>query len=278
MEAGQGAVYSAVLVLLARILRYKIIVHHHSSSYLRLKSALHRLAVCFSGPRCIHVVLGNQMREEFLREFNVRPQCVAISSNATYFAGAQRTKCQHPGEKVILGLLSNLSAEKGLGEAIKIALLCVSRGLDISLLLAGPVSEKDEYLIRDAKILLGNRLEMVGPVHSAEKWRFFERINVFLFPSTYKNEAQPLVLLEAMSCGIPIVTSDNGYIRELIDDAGLVLHMNEDFSKQAVDFIQSLVSNPRKFVECSNKSIGRYRALLDQSNEQKASLINSIVR
>lgn len=60
----------------------------------------------------------------------------------------------------------------------------------------------------------------VGP----DKKRLFERAHIFIFPSRYPVEAQPLVLLEAMAAGCCLVTSDQGEIPSTIGaDSGVYL-------------------------------------------------------
>ncbi|OYU71979.1 MAG: hypothetical protein CFE32_25085, partial [Alphaproteobacteria bacterium PA3] len=55
-----------------------------------------------------------------------------------------------------------------------------------------------------------------GAVGAEEKKRFFEAVAFFVFPTQYKNEAEPVVILEALSAGVPVVAFQRGCIAELI--------------------------------------------------------------
>ena len=48
---------------------------------------------------------------------------------------------------------------------------------------------------------------------------------ILLFPSYYEGFGLPLV--EAMTCGAVVVTSDRGSIPEIVDDAGLIINLND---------------------------------------------------
>jgi glycosyltransferase involved in cell wall biosynthesis len=47
----------------------------------------------------------------------------------------------------------------------------------------------------------------VGFPGSGQKKSALERADCLVFPTFYENEAQPLVLLEAMSAGLPVITT-----------------------------------------------------------------------
>ena len=73
-------------------------------------------------------------------------------------------------------------------------------------------------------------------VSGASKDAFFRSIDVFLFPTRYKIEGQPLVILEAMSYGVPVVATSQGYCAELIERGGASAAIN-DFRRVAAEFL-----------------------------------------
>jgi glycosyltransferase involved in cell wall biosynthesis len=53
----------------------------------------------------------------------------------------------------------------------------------------------------------GAMIELVGFLDSGQKKSALERADCLVFPTFYENEAQPLVLLEAMGAGLPVITT-----------------------------------------------------------------------
>jgi hypothetical protein len=76
-----------------------------------------------------------------------------------------------------------------------------------------------------------------------DKWRLYRTADVFVFPSLYKVEAQPLVLLEAMTFGCAVVSSEVGEIRSLVDDRTARL-LAEPSPVKLAEAITALLAEP----------------------------------
>ncbi|MCG3024525.1 glycosyltransferase, partial [Escherichia coli] len=55
-----------------------------------------------------------------------------------------------------------------------------------------------------------------GPVYGEDKTRFLNDLDVFIFPSRYYNEAEPLVVYEAAASGNYVIGSEVGSMKEAI--------------------------------------------------------------
>jgi glycosyltransferase involved in cell wall biosynthesis len=84
--------------------------------------------------------------------------------------------------------------------------------------------------------------ESLGPNICDIKDRFYERLDLFLFPTRYANEAEPFVTLDALRSGVPVIACDRGAIAELLGNgAGVVFRI--DFVDGAVMHIERLSHN-----------------------------------
>ena len=63
-----------------------------------------------------------------------------------------------------------------------------------------------------------------GFVKGDKKRKLFETAHLFIFPTRYPNEAFPLSLLEALSYGLPSISTDEGSIPFILDEkSGIIL-------------------------------------------------------
>lgn len=70
----------------------------------------------------------------------------------------------------------------------------------------GPLQKELEHVIEQNG--LGDRVVLAGRLSDAALHALFERATLYCLPSTYRAEAFGVVLLEAMTYGLPIVASD----------------------------------------------------------------------
>lgn len=68
-----------------------------------------------------------------------------------------------------------------------------------------------------------------GPRYGVDKEQFLSSSDIFVFPSTYENEAFPLVILEAMQHMLPVITYDEGGIPDVVEDGetGFIVPNND---------------------------------------------------
>jgi starch synthase len=72
------------------------------------------------------------------------------------------------------------------------------------------------HLAERVKRELPNRVTHIGPIGRHELREFYRRSDVFVFPSFF--EGFGLVILEAMSCGLPAIATDGTAAPDFIDD------------------------------------------------------------
>ncbi|MGI6456512.1 MAG: glycosyltransferase family 4 protein [bacterium] len=125
-----------------------------------------------------------------------------------------------------LAFVGRISPEKRVDRAIEIAKMN-----GIPLKIAAKVDKKDqEYFDTEIRHLLDDPLlEFVGEIGESEKQEFMGNALALLFPIDWP-EPFGLVMIEAMSCGTPVIAYDNGSVPEVIDDGvtGFIVNSQEE--------------------------------------------------
>jgi glycosyltransferase involved in cell wall biosynthesis len=92
-----------------------------------------------------------------------------------------------------------------------------SLGSNVELVGVGTSSEVWTDTIR--RLDLGSSVREVGPVGRDQMVEIYNCVDLLLFPSLYEGFGRPP--LEAMACGIPVVSSNAGALPEAVGDAAL---------------------------------------------------------
>ena len=105
-----------------------------------------------------------------------------------------------------------------------------------------------------------------GPLIGAnQKNLFFDSIDLFIFPSFYKFEAQPIVLLESLSNGIPTISTDIGDIKSIIDEeVGFTFSVN-NFLEKSIEVINQLDSDRELLKKLSSNAVNKFNKLRKDS-------------
>jgi glycosyltransferase involved in cell wall biosynthesis len=128
---------------------------------------------------------------------------------------ALRTRFDIPTAARVLLAAGRLSAEKGHADLLDaFALLPTPVGSASRLIIVGDGPERSALERRSAQLGLSGRVIFTG--HQESVAPFYALANMFVLPS--HSEGSPNVLLEAMSAGLPIITTNAGGAAELVLD------------------------------------------------------------
>lgn len=235
-EGDWGLAYIIFLAALARICRYPTALHHHSFAYIDRPRLLLRLLLGAGGPTLTHVFLCPIMSTKFAMAYGIEPRACIVSNSAFV---EPDWDFQTPTGPLTIGLLSNLTKEKGLHTFLKLVESAQAQGLLVRAILAGPAaSETDRRLVESATHDLRDVLEYRGPLYGSSKDTFYRDIDIFVFPTQYSHEAEPTVIFEALSAGNLIIAFDRGCIASQVGSNGLIIPANSNFSQDAVDYLR----------------------------------------
>lgn len=110
--------------------------------------------------------------------------------------------------------LSNLMIEKGILDLLNALEMLNKKGINYEAKIAGNIDNSIKEIIIK-KISENNSVKYLGVVLGNEKKNLLHWSNVFVFPSYYKLEGQPISLLEAMATGNIVLTTNHAGIPDV---------------------------------------------------------------
>jgi len=265
LSGGMRQAIDLVFLAIGRLGGAALYVHHHSFAYLNQPTPLARICMRLSGRNATHIVLCGGMKTALQRQYKTARN-VEVMSNA----GLQSVRLEFRNRTVIqtIGFLGALTAEKGVLEFLSTAAKLAQQHRDLRFRIAGPC---DDVTIREKLAASCNTyscIEYVGPVYGKDKFAFIESLDVLLFPSSYSNEAEPLVILEAMSSGIPVIGWQRGCIGEMLhwrNSGSHAIQQEESFAALAVATIETWLSEPQRYRQNSAEVRAHFERLSTES-------------
>tara|TARA_B100001057_G_scaffold491527_1_gene581970 strand:+ start:1407 stop:2459 length:1053 start_codon:yes stop_codon:yes gene_type:complete len=258
-----GVYFDIIFILIARIFSCKIILHHHSSKHIIKYSLMFKIICICTKKNCTHICLTENMKKKLIKIYKIKK---IISLSNIIFLN-RRGKFNKKKKLNTVGFLANIIKEKGIFRYLDV--IKKLENLKIKGLVGGPI-HNDEYRIR--KIFKNTKnLKYLGAINNKKKELFFKNIDILLFPSTL-TEAEPLVILECLIRGIPVIAIKTGFINEILNyDSGYVFSKNQ-FVKKTLEIIIKFKLRKLILKKYSTNSIS-FAKKLNFENQQKFRLI-----
>lgn len=195
---------------------YIIHIHgnHLGNEYKSLKGLKKRAFAFFIRRASAGIVLSESLKTNFDGLLN--PKKVFIVENFAQDDLLQKTGTAKPKDKLRLLYLSNLMEEKGIVDFLDSLILLKNAGIVLEADIAGKIEDESETIINTKFRELQGFINYHGVVSGQSKTDLLEKSNVFVLPTYYRMEGQPISLIEAMAAGNIIVTTKFSGIPDII--------------------------------------------------------------
>lgn len=244
---GFGFFKDSIFVLFLKIFRKRRIIHLHGKGIdeKASKSKLWKKYYSFVFKNAELICLTPKLVDDIRKVYksdpylvpNGIPQCDYQKINAL------------PKDHHVLLFLSNLYISKGILIFIDAVEILIKQKKTKSFQAWIVGNETDELSYSSlSRIIISKGLEktihFLGPKFGDEKCRIYKSADVFCFPTHYPNETFGIVNIEAMEAGLPIVTTPEGGISDIIDEGvnGYLVPQKDPAS--LADKVLTLLENP----------------------------------
>ena len=130
-----------------------------------------------------------------------------------------RNKLARGAKYALLNIGSKSSYKNFAGLLYALNILVKRYGRDVLLIRVGEVTKRHRRLME--KLNLGQYIKVLTDIPPDELNIIYNISDVFVFPSFYEGFGWPTI--EAMACGLPIVSSDKGGLKEIVEDAAYII-------------------------------------------------------
>ncbi len=253
-----GFFRDSLYVLIAKAIKAKVVLHFHGGNFMdfyRGEPAIYRRYIgwVLSLPSLI-IVLGDTLKGQFQR---IVPEKVRIRSLYNCVEMDVWDRIPRGGrEGVRVLFVGKISAAKGALDLLLAAERLLKEKREIRFNFVGDVVDRTqnvtnvrgttrrikdtiERISRDP--MLAGRVNFLGTLVGERKIQEYREADIFVFPSLA--EGLPLVILEAMAAGLPIITTRVGSLPEFLADGENCLYVSPSDVDDIVEKLINLVEN-----------------------------------
>ncbi|MGB9854752.1 MAG: glycosyltransferase family 4 protein [Candidatus Bathyarchaeales archaeon] len=162
--------------------------------------------------------------------------------------GDARKSLGIPDDYFVILTVRRLVYKNGIDSLLEGARIAVEKNPRLLFLVIGNGPDFEKVNVKIREFGLEKNFRLLGFVPDSYLLHYYEASDVFVLPSK-SGEGMPLVLLEAMACGLPIVATKVGGVPEIINEkCGKIVPPNDaqSLAEALVDFSHKNLSSHRE--------------------------------
>ena len=222
--AERGSVYrKAALIAATKLAGGRVLLHLHAAQIVQFHGAMNSM-----GKRLMRwmfrsadhvVVLGEVWRRWVSDMFDIRPSKISVVYNGVPATAAKARTVPDDGRFRLL-FVGNLLERKGVANLLRAFASPALRERNMELTMAGggPV---DHYRALAAQLGIADRVTFTGWVSQDDARALMVNADALILPAY--DEGLPLVILEALASGTPVICTPVGSIPEVLDHGNTAL-------------------------------------------------------
>ena len=216
-----GILKYSPFILCCIFLRKPYVIHVHGNylgkQYQELKGIRANVFRYFISKASVGIVLSESLKSNFdgLLEYS---KIVVVENFVEDGIYASMNENQKPHDKPRIVYLSNLMKEKGILDLLDALILLKERNVNFNAIIAGSIENEIEKEVRQKILFLKDYVQYLGNVKGEQKYKILKESNIFILPTYYKMEGQPISILEALATGNIVITTKQGGISDIISN------------------------------------------------------------
>ncbi len=244
---GAGFYKDLVIVSILKIWRCNIVYHFHNKGVSNNKSAQARILYKYAFKNTKSILTSRYLYpdiQNYVKPENVFYCLLGIPVISKLSDPNKRIIKAESNARCRLLFLSNMIIQKGIFVLLEACEKIYNQGLSFECHYVGGWSDITEEQFKNEidKRQLTNIVFAHGPKYNEEKQAFYETADVFVFPTHY--DTFGLVNLEAMQNGLPVVSTPEGGIPDIVVQGETGFLVPHDSATLLAERLATLIKNP----------------------------------
>lgn len=249
---------SCTYILIAKLLNRNVIFHllNAIDIFWKESSGFSRFLMRYVMNRCDVLLVQSQVIKKFVESISSTKVIAIYNGVETGKFKNEISKKNYSNMKVQVVFVGGLSKNKGVFDIIQAARLIQNNQVHFLFVGKGDTGEFKEHARFKS---VDGKVKFTGEISEDEKIKLLSESDIFVLPSYA--EGQPVAILEAMSAGLPIISSSVGSIPEIVRDGENGFLIEPGDIKNLAGKIKLLAKNLeiRKSISINNYKIARER-------------------
>lgn len=256
-----SALRKGLLILAARMVGVPVVLHLHAAALIELYAASSGwirwcIRVPFRAASTV-IVLGKLWRDWLVTELGIDAAKIDVLYNGVPVEVQPRnfaSEAHRPARILFLGLLSE---RKGLSDFLAALAALPQSTPNWEAVIAGN-GDIAGYQAKAAGLGIGSRATFTGWVDQNGVRALLADVDMMVLPSY--NEGLPLVILEALGSGTPVICTPVGAIPEVLDHDRDVIFVAPGDRPGLSAAMAGLIAQPTRLQSLSDHGISRFRS------------------
>lgn len=258
---GAGLIKDSMVVLICRLLSLRHVYHFHNKGverYAQTKIGKSLYPFIF---KKAEVILLSPLLYQDIAAYVPEDRVHYCANGIPAIKAREESKPGNKSTPLQLLFLSNLIASKGVWKVLETCQLLQQENVNFQCTLAGGEGDISTQEVQDFihEHSLSDKVSYIGKVHGVKKQAIFEKANVFLHPT--KEDCFPLVLLEAMQYALPIISTAEGAIPEIVTDKKEGFIVEKDNAKVIAECVNYYLAHDNVRIKHGNTGKNKYEEL-----------------
>ena len=279
---GSGFYKDSLIASLIKIYGVKLVYHFHNKGVSgRQDKLIDKLIYKFVFKNSYAILLSRLLYPDVQKFFPLERVCYC-PNGIPDLIGNKSKPLKSEGKIIQILFLSNLIESKGVFVLLDACSLLHQKQISFRCVFVGNIGDisKEQFALRVNKLHLNTHVTYIGLKTGTEKSVVFENSDIFAFPTYYHNETFGIVNIEAMQYSLPIVSTFEGGIPDVVTNGKTGFLIPQRDPQALAEKLELLILNPELRTQMGVAGRRKYESAytLEHFEKRFIDILNSIIQ